>query len=91
MKYIIMFFCIIFCIIGDGALWLVGKMSELVRYGTEKVLELESREPHGAHEKSRLLLAEGSNRRHMENSESCEWPNVIYAPYDWAKEAENEA
>lgn len=89
MKYIIMFFCIVFCAIGDGALWLAEKMGELVKFGTEKVKALERSSFRGAHEKSRLLLADGgeSERR----AEASEWHAGFVAPYDWALEADHEA
>ena len=90
MKYIIMFFCIIFCIIGDAALWVVGKMSELVSFGTGKVRELERGERRGAHEKCRLLIC-GEVNRTVEETVPCCWPDEIFAPYDWAmEEPENE-
>ena len=88
MKYIIMFFCIIFCVIVDGALWLAEKMGELVKFGTEKVKELERSSFRGAHEKSRLLVADGKGCADG-GPAGCPAPTGDF--YDWAMEADYEA
>ena len=85
MKYIIMFFCIVFCVIGDAALWVVEKMTELVSYGSRKVLELERSEHRGAHEKGRLPLI-CVEKRDAVDTDPCQWPEASFPPYDWAKE-----
>ena len=82
MKYVIMFFCVIFCAVGDVALWVAEKMAELVDYGAEKVRELYRGESHGAHEKNRLLIAGNS----CDDGGPARCPAPTGDFYDWAME-----